>query len=112
MNMLRTTAQRKNLCKTCPYAKAANLLGDSVVLLIIRELLSSKKCFSEIEENLRGVSTRTLSEKLKFLEKEKVIVKQEVHAKPNRVYYSLSKKGKELRGISKALIAFGEKWMK
>lgn len=109
--MLRTKAQQKTICKTCPYAKAANLLGDSVVLLIVRELLSSKKCFSELEKEFAGVSTRTLSEKLKFLEQEGVVIKNEIHGKPNRVYYSLSEKGKDLRKISKSLIAFGEKWL-
>ena len=107
--MLRTEAQQKNLCKKCPYAKAANLLGDSVVLLIVRELLSSCKSFSALEQILKRISTRTLSEKLKYLEEEKIIIKQEIQGKPKRVLYSLSQKGKGLKPVAKALITFGEK---
>jgi DNA-binding HxlR family transcriptional regulator len=47
--MLRTKAQEDTLCKTCPLAKTANLVGDSCVLLIIRDLLSGPKRFSNLE---------------------------------------------------------------
>ena len=111
MIMLRTKEQKRVLCKTCPYAKAANLLGDSVILLIVRELLVSEKCFSDLEKALSGISTRTISDKLKYLEQESVVIKTEIQGKPNRVYYSLSEKGKALRPLSRALIGFGEKWL-
>lgn len=107
--MLRTKSQQKKICGTCPYAKASNILGDSVVLLIVHELLTSKKSFSDLEVYLSGVSTKTLSEKLKFLEQEKLISKEEIPGKPTRVYYTLTQKGKQLRPVMKALYSFGEK---
>lgn len=109
MGMLRTKSQQKKICGTCPYAKASNLLGDSVVLLIIHHLLPEKRSFSDFELYLPGVSTKTVSEKLKFLEQEAIITKEEVHSKPNRVYYTLTQKGKQLRPVMKALRSFGEK---
>jgi DNA-binding HxlR family transcriptional regulator len=110
--MLRTKRQKTTLCASCPFAKTANLIGDSVVLLIVRELLRGAKRFGDFEEAFAGVSTRTLSEKLKHLEDEKVITRKEYGGKPPRVEYSLTKKGAALSKIADAMITFGKKYLK
>lgn len=109
--MFRTKRQRSVLCSTCPFAKTANLIGDSVVLLIIRELLKSPHRFGELEEVLPGVSTRTLTDKLELLVREGVLVRHEFIGKPPKVEYSLTKKGEGLDDVAKAMVSYGKKYL-
>jgi len=85
----------------CPIAKTALLLSDVWTMLIIRDLLGGKMRFSEIEVSLKGVSTRTLSLKLKRLEEEKIVVKSDL-------FYSLTLKGKKLKKIIDAMESWGK----
>ena len=108
--MLRTQAQEKLICTTCPMAKTANLLGDTCVLLIVRDLLTGPKRFKDLEDSLIGVSTRTLTIKLKMLLEKGIISRNEVkNSKPPKVEYILTKKGKDLHVISKAMASYGKK---
>ncbi|MEI6480431.1 MAG: helix-turn-helix domain-containing protein [bacterium] len=109
--MLRTARQKKKICSICPFAKTADLIGDSVTLLIVRDLFVGPKRFGDLEKALAGVSTRTLSLKLKQLEEEKIITRTEYLEKPPKVEYSLTKKGVGLHGVSRAMIAFGKKYL-
>jgi DNA-binding HxlR family transcriptional regulator len=109
--MFRTTSQQKNICKKCPIAKTADLVGDSIVLIIIRELISGPKRFGDMIESLEGVSTRTLTQKLKKLEGQNIISRTEYKEKPPRVEYSLTSKGKGLKKIVSALLQYGEKYL-
>ncbi len=109
--MFRTKAQQKKICTNCPIAKASDLVGDSVVLIIIRELLTGSKRFGEIHEVLGGVSTRTLTEKLKVLEENKLVLRLEFKQKPPHVEYSLTVKGKGLKKVVNALSDYGQKFL-
>lgn len=111
--MFRTKAQQESLCHSCPFAKAANLLGDTVTLFILKELLSGKKSFGEIEARLKSVSTRTISEKLKNLESVGIITREEVCGKPTRVYYTIdSKAGTSFKKVELALLSFGDEFFR
>jgi len=92
--------------KTCPIAKVANLLSDSWTMLIIRDLLNSPARFCELERSLSGVSSRTLTLKLKKLTQEKVITKDDVTH-----YYSITKQGENLGKVIDAMHGYGEKWL-
>ena len=109
--MLRTAAQRKEICKTCPVAKTADLLGDSFCILIVRDLLVKPRRFGELETSLAGVSTRTLSNKLKMLEEEKLILRRELKTHPPRIEYSLTRKGEAFHGVLDAMRAYGKKYL-
>ncbi len=90
----------------CPVAKVADLLSDSWTMLIIRDLLISQMRFCELETSLDGISTRTLTLKLKKLVTEKVISKDDATH-----YYSITKQGQNLAQIIDAMRGYGEKWM-
>ena len=110
--MFRTKAQTKNMCSDCPIARTANLIGDTWSLMIVRDLFDGPKRFGELCTSLEGVSSRTLTNKLKFLEKHDIIARAEYAEKPPRVEYSLTKKGTELGTIIENLRKFGEKHKK
>ncbi len=104
--MLRTKIQQKSLCTNCPIAKAAHVVGDTVTLIIVRELLKGPMRFGDISEVL-GVSTRTLTLKLKQLEAEELLTRKEYAERPPRVEYALTKKGKALKTVITALSSYG-----
>ena len=91
----------KNSHTNCPVAKTALLLSDVWTMLVVRDLLGGKMRFSEIEASLKGVSSRTLSLKLKRLEDEKIIIKNDLH-------YTLSSKGKRLKKVIDAMESWGK----
>lgn len=107
---LRTLQQKKDLCADCPVARVADILGDSCSLLIVRDLMNAPKRFSQLEESLKGISTRTLALKLKALERDGIIARHE-YAHPQRVEYALSKKGAALHVVIDAMRAYGKKYL-
>lgn len=109
--MLRTKSQQKKICTGCPIAKAANLVGDTIVLIIVKELLNGSKRFGDICNSLEGVSTRTITDKLKQLENDKLINRTEYKEKPPHVEYSLTEKGKGLKKVIDSLLKYGEQYM-
>ncbi len=92
-------------------AKTANIIGDTFTLLIIRDLLDGAKRFGEIEKSLNGVSSRTVTNKLKFLEERGLVTRAEFSEKPPRVEYSLTKKGKSLSSIIDSMRSYGTKFL-
>lgn len=111
VDMLRTSKQQKKLCHSCPTAKTANLIGDSCILLIIRDLLTGPKHFGDLVTSLTGISTRTITNKLSLLEEKKIIHREEIHGRPPRVIYSLTDKGTELQAIIDAMSDYGKKYL-
>ena len=108
--MLRTAQQRKTLCSSCPVARVADLLGDSCSLLVLRDLMERPRRFSDLQNSLSGISTRTLSNKLKLLEGEMLIQRKEI-AGSARAQYALTKKGADLRRIVEAIQAWADCWV-
>ena len=87
--------------KDCPIAKVATLLSDPWTMLIIRDLLQQKEMrFRDFEHSLEGISSRTLTSKIKNLENEGVVEK-------NDLYYSITKKGAKLKKVLDAMSACG-----
>ncbi len=94
--------------KTCPIAKVADLIGDTAMLLIVRDLLSGPKRFGDLEHSLSGVSTRTLTKRLKALEDCGLAQRTVFAERPPRVEYTLTKKGRGLGRIARAMKEYGE----
>lgn len=90
---------------SCPTAKAAALLSDIWTMLIVRDLLRGERRFCDLERSLEGISTRTLTLKLRTLEKEGIIQKAKSGA------YSATKKGTALEDIQKAMERYGKRYL-
>ena len=85
----------------CPIAKVASLLSDPWTMLIIRDLLRKEMRFSDLERSLVGISSRTLTSKIKCLEDEKILTKEGLH-------YLITPKGMKLKKVLNAMSAYGE----
>lgn len=106
--MFRTTKQRQKLCLKCPIAKVADTIGDPCTLIVVRELLGGPKRFGSLESALGGISSRTLSNKLKQLQENGLVQRKELK---DRTEYILTKKGLGLQGITEAMRKYGEKYL-
>ena len=89
----------------CPVQKTAELLSDTWTILILRDLLDGQARFCELERSLDGISTRTLTNKLKRLEQEKLVRKSKDGC------YEVTEKGKGLRAVEDAMRRYGEKYL-
>lgn len=74
-------------------------------MLVARSLLQKRKHFCELERDLPGISTRTLTLKLRKLEEEGII------RKTKDAYYETTEKGKGLRMIERAMKKYGEQFL-
>lgn len=90
----------------CPkFEKAMQFIGKRWTGLIVHQLLSGPKRFCEIEHAL-PISGRLLSERLKELEKNGMVLRKVYPETPVRVEYSLTEKGMALSPVIREL----EKW--
>ncbi len=92
---------KKTAHNDCPIAKVATLLSDPWTMLIIRDLLKQEMRFSDLERSLAGISSRTLTNKIKNLESEEIVTKKEL-------FYSLTKKGARLEKILDTMSDYGK----
>ena len=65
--------------------------------------------FNELRRYLKNVSDKTLSNNLKELEKDRLIIRKESPQIPPKVEYSLSDRGKSLMEVLDQLCIWGEK---
>jgi DNA-binding HxlR family transcriptional regulator len=95
----------------CPVARTAEIISGKWTLLIIRDLASGVKRFNQLERSLHGISPKTLSERLRSLEEEGIIIRQTFAEVPPRVEYSLTEKGYDLVGVIESMRCFGKRWL-
>lgn len=90
----------------CPVTTTVSLIHGKWKPLIIRNLLNTPKRFSELQNNLDGISRKVLTANLKAMEKDGIIIRTVYPKISNHVEYSLSKLGESLRPIINDI----EKW--
>jgi DNA-binding HxlR family transcriptional regulator len=95
----------------CPIARTAEIISGKWTLLIIRDLASGVKRFNQLERSLHGISPKTLSERLRSLEEEGVIIRQTFAEMPPRVEYSLTTKGRDLCNVIESMRSYGKRWL-
>jgi DNA-binding HxlR family transcriptional regulator len=93
----------------CPVARASEILADRWTPLIVRELLAGSRHFNAIERGLPGISRSLLVSRLRHLE-DCGVVERHHRDRPNRVEYSLTDAGRDLKPVIEGLGAWGVRW--
>lgn len=96
----------------CPIEKTMDIIGKKWTIFILRDLLKGPKRFSQLQRSLQGVSPKTLSDRLKELEKEEILTKTIFPVIPPHVEYTLTEKGKSLESILDEMKKWGKQWVK
>ena len=102
-------SNRKDCDDDCPIKKAAKIIEGKWTTLVIRELLTGKKRYSELQKALISISPKVLTTRLRMLEKEKLITRKVYPTVPPTTEYKLTTLGKRLEVVLQAMAKFGEK---
>ncbi len=98
---------------TCPVDVTLGFIGGKWKLLILFHLhYFTKRSYAEIRDNLPGISEKMLSQQLKELERDKLIEKNILSAKPYRVEYFLTAEGKSLGPLYEFVSKWGVAYLK
>lgn len=93
------------------YSRAIEILGRRWTGAIVRALLAGRTRFNDIAHTVPGLSDRLLSERLKELETEGIVVRTVTPSTPVRVEYSLTEAGVALVPVVKAVAEWAGTWM-
>ena len=96
---------------TCSVAACAEIIGAKWTALLVHDLSEGPRRFSELEHSCCGISPRTLSERLRALEDDGIVVRHSYAESPPRVEYELTEKGGSLLPIIAEMRRFGHDWL-
>ncbi|MBZ0218658.1 MAG: helix-turn-helix transcriptional regulator [Fimbriimonadaceae bacterium] len=80
----------------CPIASTLDLVGDKWSLILVRDMITGKKKFSEFIDSPEGIPTNILTNRLKQMEQLGLIKKQQYQDRPKRYEYVLTEHGRAL----------------
>jgi len=105
----RSGAQRRS---PCPVAHSLDIFGDRWTLLIIRDLFVGCTRFKDFAASPEGIPTNILTDRLERLQAHGIIEQIPAEDGTKRLAYRLTKKGKTLGPILKAMRDWGLTWDK
>lgn len=91
----------------CPVETTLQLIGTKWKVLIIRDLLTGTKRFSELRRSLSGISQKVLTSNLRDMEKAGLVLRHVYPEVPPRVEYSLTKTGQSLEPVLDSMKSWG-----
>src|SRR5260370_666198 len=92
----------------CAIAKALDVIGDRWNLLIVRELLLQRACrYTDLHNGLPGIATNLLAERLRELEREGIVTREEAPPPIATTLFRLTPRGQELESILSELGRWG-----
>lgn len=97
---------KKEELPECPVATTVQLIGNRWKLLILRNLRMRPWRFNELQKSLNGISQKVLTQSLRSMEADGLIIRTVYAEVPPRVEYSLDELGETMRPILDAM----EKW--
>jgi DNA-binding HxlR family transcriptional regulator/putative sterol carrier protein len=91
----------------CALARALDVVGDRWTLLIVRELMFGQRRFADLLDGLPGISRNLLTERLRSLEADGIIVREALPPPAARQVYELTGDGRDLADAVVPLVAWG-----
>ena len=88
-------------------ADALAAVGDRWTLLIVAALLDGPRRFGELQEEVEGIAPNVLTQRLRQLERNALLVARPYSERPPRFEYELSAAGQELAGALRLLAGWG-----
>jgi len=90
----------------CPVSAMLELIGGKWKPVILYCLRSDTRRFGEIAVRIPTISRKVLTDQLKELEQDKLVIRKQFNETPPRVEYSLSDLGRSMAPV----LAEMEKW--
>lgn len=92
----------------CPVSGALQVVGDKWTLLVVRDLVGGARRTTELLASLHPISSRTLLERLRNLERDELIERHSFSTIPPHVEYALTDRGRLLLPLLDLLHRLGE----
>lgn len=99
---------KKDELPACPVATTVQMIGSKWKLLIMRNLLARPWRFNELKRDLEGISQKVLTDSLRSMETDGIVIRTVFPEVPPRVEYSLSELGESMRPIMNAMEQWGK----
>jgi len=92
-----------------PLAEALARVGDRWTLLVVEALLPGPRRFNDLLGQIPGIAANILSDRLKRLERDGLLVARPYSQRPPRAAYQLTAEGTELAGALRLLAHWGSR---
>ena len=96
----------------CPVETTLMLIGDKWKVLILRDLMSGTKRFSELKKSIGHVTQKVLTAQLRDMEAKGLLTRKVYAEVAPRVEYTLTATGYSLRPILDSMVAWGTDYQK
>jgi DNA-binding HxlR family transcriptional regulator len=97
--------------KVCPIDRSLKIMGQRYALHIMRNMILLKQNrFNQFLNSIEGISTKTLSIRLKQLEEYGLVERMVIPGKPAHTEYYSTKKGMAIQGILAEIASFSTKY--
>lgn len=94
-----------------PINNTFNLIGKSFTIMILHIMMNSKDArFNQMLESVEGIGPKTLSKRLKEMEKNGLIERVILDKRPVRIVYNLTEKGNATKPILEQMAIFSIKY--
>ena len=96
----------------CSLTRSMGIIGNKWKPIIVYVLQKRKVRFGQLDAIIPFITRKVLTEQLKELEKDGVILREAFKEIPPRVEYSLTEKGLELLPILSSIVGWNDKYEK
>jgi DNA-binding HxlR family transcriptional regulator len=93
----------------CSIARTLGVIGEPWSPLILRDIYVGITRFERLQQDL-GISSKVLTERLKWLVDNGVLRRREYSSRPPRHEYALTAKGLELCDLLLVMVRWGDRW--
>lgn len=100
----------RGLRRTDSVAATLDQVGDRWTFLLLREAFFGVRRFVDFQRNL-GLARNLLSDRLGQLVSHGILERRRYQVRPDRYDYRLTEKGRDLYGITVALMRWGDRWL-
>ncbi|MBE1556046.1 winged helix-turn-helix transcriptional regulator [Sporosarcina limicola] len=107
-NLIQSSIKEKAVTLCDSFHGTIEFIGKRWMGIIIYHLLSGPKRYHELVAEIHGISDRLLTERLRELETQGLVVKSVSKSSPRKVEYELTQTGLELEEIINSIL----KWVK
>lgn len=96
----------------CPMGACMRLLGGAWTPNVIWQLSGGPRRFGELYRDIRGISPKMLTARLRELETKRVVIREVTPTSPPSVEYRLSELGRELIPIIDTIVKVGTRLLR
>lgn len=94
----------------CPVETTLMLISNRWNVLILRDLMEGTKRFGELKKSLGNISQKVLTENLRAMEENGLLIRTVYAQVPPKVEYTLTDTGYSLKPVLDAMVQWGIKY--